>query len=96
VAVARHRGDVDLPVSPNDLLLEVKSTPSGQVGSPLTRFQSLFDNNAINAEFDPTPNPANSSGEYGAGLPVEDLHTLMGSQQQPVPLGVGFDWSTTL
>ena len=96
MAVARHRGDVDLPVSPNDLLLEVKSTPSGQLGSPLTRFQSLFESNTINAEFDPTPYPASSSGEYGAGLPVEDLHTLMGSQQQPVSLGVGFDWSTSL
>lgn len=96
VAVARHRGDDTLPVSPNDLLLEVKPTPSGQLGSPLTRSQSLFDNATFNAETDPALYPAGPSGEYANSLPVEDLHTLMGSRQQPAPLGLSFDWSASL
>jgi len=92
VAVARNRGDAELPVSPNDLLLEVKPTPSGQLGSPLTRFQGLF--SAPNIA-EPALYSAGLAGDY-AGLPIEDLHTLMGSQQEPALLGAGFDWSTSL
>jgi hypothetical protein len=87
VAVARNRDG--LPVSPNDVLLEVQApTSTGDLASPLARFQAMLDHGSEGAQY--TTGPSND------GLPVEDLQTLMGGAQLPNPMSLSFDWSANL
>jgi len=90
VAVARNRDG--LPVSPNDVLLEVQApSSSAELASPLTRFQALFDSVGTESE-----TALFTGGASKDGLPVEDLQTLMGGTQLPNPMGLSFDWSANL
>lgn len=100
VAVSRLKGDGGDPVSPNDLLLEVrdhagpsKKTAGGEEqASPLSRLQAVFGpsqsrQNACNEAW-------RTSGDVPAYiLPVENLETLIGGTRQPGQMGIPLDWS---
>lgn len=106
VALQRHRGQDHLPVSPNDLLLEVQTetTPLQSQDhvavSPLSRLQTIFGSST-----DPVPSdiatatreqestPGEMDWQAAFSLPSIDLQTLMGASAGGEQPAMPFTWS---
>lgn len=106
IALQRHRGNENGPVSPDDLLLEVQSdvTPTSvpkhqHITSPLSRLQTMFGSSSDNFVRDMSTTtrglgstPGEVEWQEAFSLPSIDLQTLMGATTVTEP-PMPFTWS---